>query len=122
MTVACARQSVGPGSGPGDFFSLVRETGAHLLPNTGCHRARSHHPGPHGAQLFDPLDQLSHRRRPPPATDPFALLEAATQLTKDGFTVFPYCLDDLVSCQRLLDAGCTVLMPWGGPSAWSGPA
>ena len=34
---------------------------------------------------------------------------------KDGFEVFPYCTDDLVSCQRLLDAGCRILMPWGAP-------
>src|SRR5207245_59262 len=29
--------------------------------------------------------------------------------------VFPYCTDDLVTCQRLLDAGCRILMPWGAP-------
>ena len=34
---------------------------------------------------------------------------------RDGFEVFPYCTDDLVSCQRLLDAGCRILMPWGAP-------
>jgi thiazole synthase len=47
--------------------------------------------------------------------DPFELVRAATQLVKDGFEVFPYCTDDLVSCQRLLDAGCRILMPWGAP-------
>src|SRR5690606_27844042 len=26
-----------------------------------------------------------------------------------------YCTDDLVTCQRLADAGCAVLMPWGAP-------
>ncbi|GAI73093.1 unnamed protein product, partial [marine sediment metagenome] len=25
------------------------------------------------------------------------------------------CTDDLVTCRRLLDAGCEVLMPWGAP-------
>jgi thiazole synthase len=34
---------------------------------------------------------------------------------QDGFEVFPYCTDDLVLCQRLLDAGCRILMPWGAP-------
>jgi thiazole synthase len=33
----------------------------------------------------------------------------------DGFEVFPYCTDDLVTCRRLLDAGCRILMPWGAP-------
>ena len=47
--------------------------------------------------------------------DPFGLVEAATQLIKDGFKVFPYCTDDLVLCQRLRDAGCEVIMPWGSP-------
>jgi thiazole synthase len=47
--------------------------------------------------------------------DPFGLVDAARQLTSDGFKVFPYCTDDLVLCQRLLDAGCEVLMPWGSP-------
>jgi len=47
--------------------------------------------------------------------DPFELLIAAEQLVKDGFEVFPYCTDDLVSCRRLLDAGCRILMPWGAP-------
>ncbi len=30
---------------------------------------------------------------------------------KDG----SYCTDDLVTCNRLLDAGCRILMPWGAP-------
>ena len=47
--------------------------------------------------------------------DMFELHAAATQLVRDGFTVFPYCTDDLVGCRRLLDAGCPLLMPWGAP-------
>ena len=47
--------------------------------------------------------------------DPFGTLEAAKQLLALGFKVFPYCTDDLVLCQRLRDAGCEVLMPWGSP-------
>src|SRR5690606_37132471 len=47
--------------------------------------------------------------------DPWGTVEAAVQLVRDGFAVFPYCTDDLVSCQRLLDAGCHILMPWGAP-------
>src|SRR5690606_10602078 len=47
--------------------------------------------------------------------DIFGLVEAADILIKDGFKVFPYCTDDLVLCQRLLDVGCQLLMPWGAP-------
>jgi thiazole synthase len=47
--------------------------------------------------------------------DPFELVQAAAELVKLGFEDFPYCTDDLVTCYRLLDAGCRVLMPWGAP-------
>ena len=47
--------------------------------------------------------------------DPFGLVEAARILTGDGFHVFPYCTEDLVLCDRLIEAGCEVLMPWGAP-------
>lgn len=47
--------------------------------------------------------------------DPFGLVEAASELVKLGFNVFPYCTEDLVLCRRLIDAGCEVLMPWAAP-------
>lgn len=47
--------------------------------------------------------------------NPFALLEAATELCKQGFVVFPYCTDDLVLCAQLLEVGCSLLMPWAAP-------
>ncbi|RWE23425.1 MAG: thiazole synthase, partial [Mesorhizobium sp.] len=36
-------------------------------------------------------------------------------LSEDGFSVFPYTTDDLVVAERLLEAGCKVLMPWCAP-------
>ena len=47
--------------------------------------------------------------------DVIELVKASGELVKRGFKVFPYCTDDLVVCQRLLDAGCEVLMPWAAP-------
>jgi thiazole synthase len=47
--------------------------------------------------------------------DLFGLVEAATALSKDSFKVFPYTTEDLVAAERLLAAGCEVLMPWGAP-------
>lgn len=47
--------------------------------------------------------------------DPFALVEACEKLIQMGFNVLPYCTEDLVLCQRLLDVGCEALMPWGAP-------
>ena len=110
-------------AGDNGFLAIVREAlhehGARLLPNTsGCRSAREAVQLAHMArELYDtPWIKLEvvgdeHTLQP----DPFELVAAATQLVREGFTVFPYCTDDLVSCRRLLDAGCSLLMPWGAP-------
>lgn len=49
------------------------------------------------------------------APDVFGLVEAARILSDEGFKVFPYTTDDLRVADKLLDAGCKVLMPWGAP-------
>lgn len=118
VTVGLKRQLAAAGS-PGDFYSMIRATGARLLPNTaGCRSAREAVTLAHMArELFGTtwikLEVVGDEYTLQP--DPFELLEATRQLARDGFEVFPYCTDDLVSCQRLLDAGCRILMPWGAP-------
>lgn len=109
--------------GDNGFIAIIRqalrERGAHLLPNTaGCRTAREAITLAHMArELYDtPWIKLEvvgdeHTLQP----DPWGTVEAAAQLIQDGFAVFPYCTDDLVTCQRLLDVGCQVLMPWGAP-------
>lgn len=47
--------------------------------------------------------------------DVVELLKAAEELIKDGFIVFPYCNDDLITCQKLADMGCAAIMPLGSP-------
>jgi thiazole synthase len=47
--------------------------------------------------------------------DLFGLVEAAGVLGRDGFKVFPYTTEDLIAAERLVAAGCEVLMPWGAP-------
>jgi len=47
--------------------------------------------------------------------DPFQLLEATKTLIADGFEVLPYSNSDLIVVQRLVDAGCRVVMPWAAP-------
>lgn len=42
-------------------------------------------------------------------------LEAARILIQDGFTVFPYCLDDPIICRKLEDIGCAAVMPLAAP-------
>ncbi|WP_280156303.1 thiazole synthase [Piscinibacter sp. XHJ-5] len=109
--------------GDNGFVSIVRDAlrqqGARLLPNTaGCRSAREAVQLAHMArELYDtPWIKLEvvgdeHTLQP----DPFELVIAAAQLVRDGFVVLPYCTDDLVTCRRLLDAGCPLLMPWGAP-------
>lgn len=43
------------------------------------------------------------------------LLKAAEQLIADGFTVLPYCNDDPITCKKLMEMGCPVVMPLGAP-------
>ena len=119
VTVGLKRQLAGTASTQNDFYKMIQASGARLLPNTaGCSTAQEAITlaqmarelfGTHWIKLEVVGDE--HTLQP----DPFELVTAATELVRDGFEVFPYCTDDLVSCQRLLDAGCRILMPWGAP-------
>jgi thiazole synthase len=118
VTLGLKRQ-LAAGAGDNGFIDIIRASGARLLPNTaGCRTAReavtlAHMArellGTHWIKLEVVGDE--HTLQP----DPWELVEATTQLVKDGFEVFPYCTDDLVTAHRLIDAGCRILMPWGAP-------
>lgn len=43
------------------------------------------------------------------------LTSAAEYLIRDGFKVLPYCTEDLILCQKLVDVGCQAIMPWAAP-------
>ena len=107
------------GTGDNGFIAGIVQSGVHLLPNTaGCRTAREAITLAHMArELYGTrwikLEVVGDEHTLQP--DPWGTVEAAAQLIKDGFAVFPYCTDDLVTCQRLLDAGCELLMPWGAP-------
>ncbi len=118
ITVGLRRQLSGGGEA-GEFYRFIRETGAHLLPNTaGCTTAREAVTLARMArEMFGTnwikLEVVGDEYTLQP--DPWELVDAARELCGDGFEVFPYCTDDLVTCNRLLDAGCRILMPWGAP-------
>ncbi|MDR2155283.1 MAG: thiazole synthase [Burkholderiaceae bacterium] len=122
VTVGLKRQ-LAAAAGDNGFVAMIRrtlsETGARLLPNTaGCTTAREAvQLAQMARELYDTpwikLEVVGDEYTLQP--DPVQLVEAAAQLARDGFTVFPYCTDDLVTCKRLLDAGCPLLMPWGAP-------
>ncbi len=44
-------------------------------------------------------------------------LKAAKILIDDGFTVLPYCSDDVIMCKKLEQLGCPVVMPLAAPIA-----
>jgi thiazole synthase len=43
------------------------------------------------------------------------LLKAARVLVAEGFTVLPYCSDDVILCRKLEDLGCAAVMPLAAP-------
>ena len=114
-TVSLRRES---GAGQ-TFWQMIRDLGVLILPNTaGCHTVKEAVTTAHMArEVFDTkwikLELIGHTDSLQP--DVFQLVEAARILTEDGFQVFPYTTDDLIVGERLLEAGCEVLMPWGAP-------
>lgn len=117
-TVSLRREAGADRSGQ-DFWALVAALGVRLLPNTaGCHSVREAMTTAHMArEVFNTdwikLEVIGNADTLQP--DPFGLVEAARLLTDEGFRVFPYMTEDLVVADRLLGAGCEVLMPWGAP-------
>lgn len=118
VTVSLRRETAGGGRG-GQFFETIRALGVHVLPNTaGCHTAKEAVLTARMARdLFATdwvkLEVIGHHDTLQP--DVFALVEAARELCADGFKVFPYTTADLVVAEKLLEAGCEVLMPWASP-------
>ncbi|MEI4486974.1 thiazole synthase [Frigidibacter sp. MR17.14] len=117
-TVSVRREAGGSRAGA-DFWRLISDLGVKVLPNTaGCHSAREAITTAQMArELFDTdwikLEVIGNADTLQP--DPFALLDAAKSLTAEGFKVFPYMTEDLILAEKLLAAGCEVLMPWGAP-------
>ena len=118
VTVSLRREQA-QGQAGGRFWSLIRELGVRVLPNTaGCHSVREAVTTAKMARdLFATnwvkLEVIGHHDTLQP--DVFGLVEAARELADDGFAVFPYTTDDLVVAERLVEAGCKVLMPWCAP-------
>lgn len=101
------------------FWELLQSLPCRLLPNTaGCFSAKEAITTAEMArELFNThwikLEVIGDDYTLQP--NPFELVKAADALVKKGFEVFPYCTEDLVLCQRLVDCGCQILMPWAAP-------
>jgi len=118
VTVSLRREGAADRSGQG-FWSIIRGLGVRVLPNTaGCHTVKEAVTTAHMArEVFGTpwvkLEVIGEDDTLQP--DVFGLTEAARILCAEGFEVFPYTTEDLVVAERLLAAGCRVLMPWGSP-------
>lgn len=101
------------------FLELINGLGVNVLPNTaGCRTAKDAVTTAMMArELFGTdwikLEVIANDDTLQP--DLFGLVEAAATLNAEGFNVFPYTTEDLGAAERLLSAGCQVLMPWGAP-------
>ena len=118
VTISLRRESSGERAGQG-FWSIVRDLGVRVLPNTaGCHCVKEAVTTAQMArEVFGTswikLEVIGDDDTLQP--DVFGLVEAARILSADGFEVFPYTTEDPVVAEKLLAAGCQVLMPWGAP-------
>jgi thiazole synthase len=118
VTVSLRREAAG-GKVGSNFWSLIRELGVTVLPNTaGCRSVREAVATAQLArELFGTswikLEVIGDDETLQP--DVVGLVEAANILIKDGFEVFPYCTEDLTVALRLRDLGCRVIMPWAAP-------
>ena len=118
LTVSLRRESARLKEGQ-DFWRLIRDIGARVLPNTaGCYSVKEAVTTAQMArEVFGApwvkLEVIGEADTLQP--DVFGLTEAARILCAEGFQVFPYTTEDLVVAERLLSAGCAVLMPWGAP-------
>jgi thiazole synthase len=118
VTVSLRREA-GPERNGQGFWSIIQSLGVRVLPNTaGCHSVKEAVTTAHMArELFDTpwikLEVIRDDETLQP--DVFGLVEAARVLSDEGFEVFPYTTEDLAVADRLVEAGCRVLMPWGAP-------
>lgn len=118
VTVSLRRETARGATGDG-FMRLVRDMGAVVLPNTaGCRTAREAIATAEMArEMFETpwikLEVIGNDDTLQP--DLFGLVEAAGELVARGFEVLPYTTEDLGAAERLVAAGCEVLMPWASP-------
>ena len=102
-----------------NLYATIREHGYEVLPNTaGCFTARDAVLTAELAREALGTDRIKLEVIGDEDTllpDVEGLLDAAAQLVKSGFQVFPYTNDDPITARKLEDIGCVAVMPLGGP-------
>ncbi len=118
VTVSLRRESPSAAGGE-SFWNLLKKLDVNFLPNTaGCKTVGEVITTAQMArEVFETnwikLEVIGDDYTLQP--DIFLLAEAAEELIKQDFEVFPYMTDDLILAERLMNVGCKILMPWGAP-------
>ena len=118
VTVSLRRESARARSGQ-KFWDMIKGLGCHILPNTaGCFTVKEAITTAEMArEVFETswikLEVIANEDTLQP--DLLGLVQAARTLTENGFDVFPYTTEDLSVAEKLAEAGCKVIMPWGSP-------
>jgi thiazole synthase len=119
IVTASLRREQARGRSGERFLDLVRSLGVRFLPNTaGCRTVKE---AVTTAQMAREVFATDWVKVEVIANDDtlqpevIGLVEAAGILSREGFKVLPYTTEDLSIAERLLAAGCQVLMPWGAP-------
>jgi thiazole synthase len=118
LTASLRRQTAHADTSPA-FWQLLKNMNVPVLPNTaGCHSVQEVITTAEMAREVFETDWLKleligddYSLQP----DTLNLPLAADHLVKAGFKVLPYCTEDLVLCQKLVDVGCQAVMPWAAP-------
>ncbi|SNX28634.1 thiazole-phosphate synthase [Polynucleobacter meluiroseus] len=119
ITVSLRRQGSAVAEAHSDFWDLLKKMAVPVLPNTaGCHSPQEVITTAQMArEVFETawikLELIGDDYTLQP--DTLKLVSTAEILIKDGFKVLPYCTEDLILCQRLVDVGCEAVMPWAAP-------
>ncbi|MCB8839525.1 thiazole synthase [Aurantimonas sp. VKM B-3413] len=118
VTVSVRRETGGHLAGQ-EFWRLIRQLGVRVLPNTaGCFSVKEAVTTARMARELFGTDWIKLEvvaDEDTLAPDVFGLVDAADKLVAEGFKVFPYTTEDVGVAERLVEAGCEVLMPWGAP-------
>lgn len=119
ITVSLRRQGTSTTEAHSGFWELLKKMAVPVLPNTaGCHSPQEVIATAQMArEVFETnwikLELIGDDYTLQP--DTLRLAQTAETLIKDGFKVLPYCTEDLILCQRLVDVGCQAIMPWAAP-------
>ncbi len=119
MVTASLRRQTAQGQASQDFWQLLKAMAVPVLPNTaGCHSIQEAVTTAEMAREVFETDWIKLELIGDDYTlqpDTLNLPTAASLLIQSGFKVLPYCTDDLVLCQKLVDVGCQAVMPWAAP-------